>query len=789
VIRRAGRAEKVITLLLLFILLTAATAGVTAVLTGPDWASLWVSLLLGLLVGWGLAIFRRPAWWSVVLIMTVGLLFSLLFAGGLDEKVWAVFGELLRQAGRVISTLRTREIDLASLSRLIGQVFTAAGVVLERVYFWLKDLVIGQPSFDPVAAGFVWSTVVWLVAAWAGWVAESGRNALVAVLPALLLNLTTLSYGRNNSTSIYLMLGITLILIAVVQYDQREQEWNQTKVAYPSRKSREVGNAALLIAILLVVFSAIISSFSLQRIIDWTSDVSRSAGQSESGLAKSLGIIPAATATPDAFTNIRSPGLPRQLLIGSGAELSTEQVMSVEVRDLTGLIQDGLLPPLYWRSFIYDIYTDHGWSSSSTVQSEYQPDQQFQPDQLPGHILITQVVNVVPGQGGTIYAAGEPVRANVASLAAWRTSTDLFGIQTGNNAYELQSLIPVVDESSLRKAGQAYPSWIVQRYLALPAEVTARVKALALQLTATEPTPYDRARTIEQYLRKFPYSLEVPYPPANQDLVDYFLFDLGKGYCDYYASAMVVLSRAAGIPARLVVGYASGTYNLNSKRFIVTQADAHSWVEVYFPSIGWVPFEPTAGLPAINRTGQPTSVVIPTTPAPTTPVSGGLTINLGKYIGYGIFGVITAMGFSWAILDELNLRRLKPQAAAMEIYHRLRRYGVLLKAPTELGETPFEFASSLISRIQEITRQGFAAGAGLTTSSQAEMLIGQIVRLSYRPTETKIASRSGIIYAWRSLRWRMRLMWVADIMKSARRLLQTRSDRQAEKPQIPVEEE
>jgi transglutaminase-like putative cysteine protease len=119
-------------------------------------------------------------------------------------------------------------------------------------------------------------------------------------------------------------------------------------------------------------------------------------------------------------------------------------------------------------------------------------------------------------------------------------------------------------------------------------------------LTSAEPTPYDRARAIEQYLRTFPYSLDVPHPPPDQDLVDYFLNDLRKGYCDYYASAMVVLARAAGIPARLAIGYANGTYDLNSRRFLVTEADAHSWVEVFFPNIGWVAFEPTAGRPALE---------------------------------------------------------------------------------------------------------------------------------------------------------------------------------------------
>jgi len=786
-IKRAGKAEEYIILLLLFILLTAATAGVTAVLKGPDWVSLWESLLLGLLVGWVLALFRWPAWRSALLVIALGLLFSLLFNGGLGEKVLAVFNELLRLAGRILSTLRTRAVELTTLSSLTRQVFTSTGVVMGRVYTWLKDLGAGQPTFDPVAAGFAWSTVVWLVAAWAGWVVEAGKNVLMAVLPAVLVNLSTLSYGRNNSASIYLILGTTLVLIALVQYGQREQEWSKTRVAFPSRKSREVGNVSMLIATILVILSAFISSLSLQRIIRWTSQASRPAGQSENGLAKSLGIIAAATTTPDAFSPIRSPGLPRDFLIGSGPELSTRQVMSVEVIDLPLLVQAGHLLPLYWRSFTYDIYTGHGWSSSATDESQYQAGQLIQSDQLRGHLLIRQVMRPVPGEGGIIYAAGEPVMISVASSVAWRSNIDLFGIQSSDSGYEIQSLIPVVDESSLREAGQAYPNWVAQRYLALPAEVTPRLKALAIQLTATEPTPYDRARAIEQYLRSFPYTLDVPRPPANQDLADYFLFDLRKGYCDYYASAMVVLARAAGIPARLAIGYASGTYNLNSKHFMVTQADAHTWVEVDFPGIGWVPFEPTAGLPPINRSGQAAQKATPSPANPVVPSSGaGFSLPV-KYIGYTILILIIVSGLLWAILSEMRLRWLRPRLVAGEVYRRLRQYSERLRVPIEGGETPYEFAALMARRITEITQNGFTTAAGMTTIGEAQSLIGKIVQLSYRPSVSEAVSVTVMIDQWNSLRWRLNLLWVVRIWGSILHQARKGFTDESEKRQTPVE--
>jgi transglutaminase-like putative cysteine protease len=763
-IRRARRAEKFVILVLLFILLTVATASVSAVLTGPDWASLWESLLLGLLVGWLLAIFRWPAWRSALLVVVLGIFFCLIFSGGLNHKILAVSDEFFKLLWGSITTLKIKGNDFSPLSGAALGLLTSIGVVLMRVMTWLTDLLTGQANFDPVAAAIVWSFLVWLVAAWAGWIVEAGKNALAAALPALLLCLTTLSYVRNVSSSIYLLMGVTLVLIAIVAYDQREEVWNETKVAYPKLKGREVGNLSLVLSIILVALAAIISSISIQRISHLTAEMRGTTNQGESGLAKSLGIQPAATPSPDAFSTIRSPGLPRELLIGSGPELSKQVVMSVKVDDFSALPPVGQLPPFYWRSFTYDIYTGHGWSSSQTLQTQYQPDQLIQPEALPGHVLIQEQMSLLPIVGGTIYALGEPASVNVPSSAAWRSPNDLFGIQASDTSYSIQSLVPVATETALRAAGQDYPSWVVQRYLSVPSEVPARVKELAIQLTATEPTPYDRAHAIEQYLRQtYPYTLDVPRPPANQDLVDYFLFDLRKGYCDDYASAMVILARAAGIPARLAIGYASGTYNLNSRRYIVTQADAHSWVEVYFPGIGWVSFEPTAGLPAIDRSAQPTqpATLLPTQPV-VIPKSTG-AISFGKNSGLFLLMAAGLLLFTWIAWDEVKLSRLKQPEVTTEIYRRMKRYANHLGVPLEGGETPNEFSGVMVGRLSEISASGGMASAGLKAAEGVRSLIDDIVQLNYRPIKSGEPSKMNISTQWRALRWRLRWMWVLKI--------------------------
>ncbi len=761
-IRRTLRAEKLVILLLLFILLTTATASVSAVLTGPDWSLLWQSLLFGMLLGWLFAVLHWPTWRAAMLLLILGVLFGLFFVGGLNRFIFAVIAELFRLAGIILTSFKVRGVDLSQLATLSGQVANAAGVITGRVVTWVRDLLNGQAAFDPVAANIVWNIVVWLAAAWAGWVVEGRRNALAAVLPVLILNLSTLSYGRYNPSTIYFLLGLTLVLIAIVQYSHYEQVWDETRVAYPARKSREIGQIALVLALLLVMLSAVVASNSLARIIQRTSTARASAGQSESGLAKSLGIVAAATPTPDSFSTLRSPGLPRELLIGAGPELSTEQVMAVRVTDLAALVQNGHLPPLYWRSFTYDIYTGHGWSSSPTLPTQYQAGQAIEPAQQAWHVLVQQQVSFVPGLGGVIYAAGEPVSADVATNAAWRSSNDLFGIEASNPSYEIQSLLPIATEQTLRQAGQVYPKWILQRYLTVPEEVPARVKELALQLTAAGPTPYDRAHAIEQYLRTFPYTLDVPRPPANQDLVDYFLFDLRKGYCDYYASAMVVLARAAGIPARLAVGYASGTYNLNSSRFIVTQADAHSWVEVYFPGIGWVPFEPTAGLPAIGRSTQAVAAVTPPAATPTILPKGNITTFSPLLVTSIVLAALFGLSFAAVVVSEMHLDRLPPRQAASEVYRRLWRYGLALRLQVEGGETPFEYSAALSRHITNLSRTGTLSSLSRQAIDDIQVMVNDIVSLSYQPASDGINVARWTVRRWRGVRWRLRWLWLID---------------------------
>lgn len=164
--------------------------------------------------------------------------------------------------------------------------------------------------------------------------------------------------------------------------------------------------------------------------------------------------------------------------------------------------------------------------------------------------------------------------------------------RTGTVHYQVTSRLDTPAAASLRTAAVALPAGY-QVYLQLPPEITERTRELAAQLTAGKPTQYDRALAIRDYLTStFAYTLEQA-DPGQQEAVDFFLFTRKKGHCEYFASAFVVLARAAGIPSRNVNGFLGGEWNEYDQYVAVRAGDAHSWAEVYFGEHGWVTFDAT----------------------------------------------------------------------------------------------------------------------------------------------------------------------------------------------------
>ncbi|MFB6298212.1 MAG: transglutaminaseTgpA domain-containing protein [Salinirussus sp.] len=241
----------------------------------------------------------------------------------------------------------------------------------------------------------------------------------------------------------------------------------------------------------------------------------------------------------------------------------------------------------YWRVGSYDRYTGTGWTRD-------RGDRPTAPTAADGRRLVQQIVAERGFDAGGLPAAWRPtaVRRGPAGLAVepdGRLRGDA-AIRSGE-AYTVTSRLPTTDPASLRRATGDDPAAVASHYARVPGDVPDRVRRLAANVTAGTETRYGSAVAVEQWLeRNKRYSLNASAPES--EFVDSFLFEMERGYCEYFASAMVVLLRSQDVPARYVTGYTAGQPTGNGT-YVVRSMNAHAWVEVYFPGEGWVTFDPT----------------------------------------------------------------------------------------------------------------------------------------------------------------------------------------------------
>lgn len=278
---------------------------------------------------------------------------------------------------------------------------------------------------------------------------------------------------------------------------------------------------------------------------------------------------------------------------------------------------------LYLRAVTYDVYTGRGWERSEGAKR----------DVAAGDLLFTQGTPERPenGQafepetitiafrqslGRTVFTAGYPVRVFLPTRVHETANAPVLGGLEAPNAfaadesYELVVAISDATEAELRDAGTEYPEVVSNLFLD-DGRVTPGVADLAAMITDGAETPYDQAKVLADYLSgddSFTYSPQAPVPRAENDLVDFFLLDPDHGrigYCEYYASAMVMMARSLGIPARLATGFAPGE-RTEEGLYLVREANAHAWAELYFPGYGWQIFEATKTIDPqfVRRSGE-----------------------------------------------------------------------------------------------------------------------------------------------------------------------------------------
>jgi protein-glutamine gamma-glutamyltransferase len=245
----------------------------------------------------------------------------------------------------------------------------------------------------------------------------------------------------------------------------------------------------------------------------------------------------------------------------------------------------------FWRGRSFDRFDGVRWSRTPAL---------FVPDLAPGAYLQRWGGPMPPARvfggppGARVLFTPHPVVA-VSPRSAIRyrrePSGDLAFFGSDAPVYDVAAAAPAPPERLLRASGGADPVGI-SAYLQLP-RLPERVQRLADSLAAGHETRLDHARAVEGFLHaEFAYTLDLPRTRADAS-VDAFLFRRREGHCEYFSTAMAVLLRASGVPARNVTGFAGGEWNRFGSYLAVTGNSAHSWVEVWFPQLGWVTFDPT----------------------------------------------------------------------------------------------------------------------------------------------------------------------------------------------------
>ena len=297
------------------------------------------------------------------------------------------------------------------------------------------------------------------------------------------------------------------------------------------------------------------------------------------------------------------PGFSNQVLLGQIGEIKTHStpVMHVRVYNNGGRLD----PRAKWRGAALSDFDGKRWYNASDVGERLRIGRDGRvmladdaQRRRPGKRL-TYRVDLRGLDSDALFFAGDPEALNVNLSSVIRTPNGNYraGIGAGDGLrYDVWSFFETAADLEPAADG-GIPAAIRAGYLQLPS-LDPRIPALAREMTAGQASIGDRAKALETGLqRRYGYTLELPKTPVPDPLA-YFLFARKKGHCEYFASAMAVMLRTIGIPARLVTGFQSGALNPITELYVIRASDAHSWVEAYLPGRGWTVFDPTPADPS-----------------------------------------------------------------------------------------------------------------------------------------------------------------------------------------------
>jgi len=293
---------------------------------------------------------------------------------------------------------------------------------------------------------------------------------------------------------------------------------------------------------------------------------------------------------------------PETLSLGLSRSMEDDIVFQVQIPESTSYYGR-----YYWKARVYAFYESGYWGNESLEFSllnkiDLNPYFAFNNEILPytftykvnKEILITPQIAINADRNANV--GFYPVENNKQDVIDF---VDYELIRSGDQITVLGAYYDFrFDDQSIVE--NVYPEWVQSRYLSLPDKFSPTIRDLAVEITRDKSSVFDQALAINNYLRNtYRYKDNVVIPQGEEPL-DWFLFSGREGFCNYFASAEVLMLRSIGIPSRMVVGYAQGERLADEYIYEVRKKDSHSWVEVFFPEQGWIIFEPTPSQPGIQ---------------------------------------------------------------------------------------------------------------------------------------------------------------------------------------------
>ena len=764
---------EVMGLILVLLALPIFARGIASSLRYTDTRYFLAACLIALLLGRGLARRNSHPYRASAGMVALGAIGVWVLGANLGIPLINLLRSIFSVLPQIVPAIRSQTvIDPGPILDAWDLILQASAALALRWQIWTFGLYIHVRVNDALIRNMIWLLILWLIAAWMGWY-TARRNAILALMPSILLLAFVTSYSEHKVEMLWGLVFIMLLLMGIWNYKNHTHQWETRKVDYSDSIRYDNTQAVLLLAGFVGIVAFITPSISWRAIRDYFRE------RNENQVAQALGVQEQplrAVAVP-----IQKPSLPRDHLLSGGFANSEKLVMIIHTGELPPIANPSLTanaPRYYWRSVVYDEYVGSGWVTSSSPSQKYAANTPLIPGLLNGYKPVHMNVQVLEPEGkifwsGTLFSADIPLSvewrhkptSNLFADQSTLLQADMFAAATRSINYSAETYVPDVTNSELRAAPADYPDVVRTRYLQLPHDLPQRVQRLANQITAGKTNSYDKAKAIESYLRtNYPYDLNVPAPPPDQDVADYFLFDLKKGYCDYYATAMVVLARASGIPARFVSGYSPGMYDAPNAQYVIRELNAHSWPEVYFAEIGWVEFEPTGSIPEIVRAEKSESNL--PTENNDTAASRLLTRFRLEQLGYfivPIMGLLLAIILYFAAIEPWWYRHLAPPVAIERIYRKFYRAGRPLMHERTYAETAHEFADRMAYKLNDSFANSRFKFLYANTATEISDLTDVYHSVLFRDIHIHRKDFHVAWNAWRSIRWRL---WFARTILS-----------------------